>query len=71
LFVCEHSKHRPLYSPPHTPPEFWDIKIPDDNDRNEKYVDNILIDDDYNLVTKGKEGENLKENNQKWILGKI
>jgi hypothetical protein len=27
-FVCDHSRHRPLYSPPHTPPDFWNLDFP-------------------------------------------
>lgn len=24
-FVCNHSKHRPIFSPPHTPERYWDV----------------------------------------------
>jgi len=28
LFVCEHSRHRPLFEAPGTPPDFWNVDFP-------------------------------------------
>jgi hypothetical protein len=65
-FVCNHSKHRPIFSPPHTPPRYWDVGFATSQSDAEEKDTAQFVDDTYRTVMQGREPHTLPVNS-KWM----